>query len=759
MDTQLHISEASPRLAASCALDAPLGMLSYVTPARAKLFSNLGIHTLRDLILRVPRRYLDFSRHVSILEAAVNDTVTISCVIDRINLKRPRPHLSIVEMYVTDTIGIMRISFFRQPWLAKAYHVGDVVALLGKVEYSYGFKCMNSPFIELIHAADTPTSDAHSADTQATNAQAANAHATGAHAQDTSAPQPVVNTRLDTHILPVYALCDGLSAAWYRRIVKICLHKILPLVDCIPSAYLARNRLMGYSTAIQQMHMPTSMSAQEAARRRFAYNELFFLQLALRARTSVEDAQDPIQHCINGRHLKNFYKALPFELSAEQQSAAHDLLHDMQAKTCMNRLLLGDVGTGKTVVCALGFAVCADTSTQAAMLAPTSVLAQQYAEKIGTLLTKLSISWALLTSATTKSERANILSGLQTGSVQVIFGTTSLLSDDVQFHKLSYIVIDEQHRFGVHQRLALRQKSPFADLLAMSATPIPRTLALSFYGDLTCSFIKHKPFSTAKVTTKVLANENVSVAYDAVASCIEQGQQAYIICPLIDSQDARTTVDDIAPNAQSSAQTLHSAQQTFEALKRSSFSAYRIGLLTGRMDSDEKDRVMSQFRAHKLDVLVATTIVEVGVDVPRACAMIILDADRFGLATLHQLRGRVGRGSLAAQVYLVTASKKHSLARRRLDILENTFDGFELSQKDLELRREGDILGYRQSGTLTLRVCDMVRDMDLIEAAHRDVGELLDSDPDLSQVQHRALVHEMHARFPAYFEELKGIGF
>lgn len=749
MDTQLHISEASPRLAASCALDAPLGMLPYVTPARAKLFSNLGIHTLRDLMLRIPRRYLDFSRHVSILEAAVNDTVTISCVIDRINLKRPRPHLSIVEMYVTDTIGIMRISFFRQPWLAKAYHVGDVVALLGKVEYSYGFKCMNSPFIELIHAADARPTDGHAADT----------HAADAHAQDKSALELLPNARLDTHILPVYALCDGLSAAWYRRIIKICLHKILPLVDCIPSVYLARNRLMGYSTAIQQIHMPTSMSAQDAARRRFAYNELFFLQLALRARTSVEDIQDPIQHCINGSHLKNFYKALPFELSAEQQSAAHDLLHDMQAKTCMNRLLLGDVGTGKTVVCALGFAVCADTFTQAAMLAPTSVLAQQYAEKIGTLLTKLSISWALLTSATTKSERADILSQLQTGSVQVIFGTTSLLSDDVQFHKLSYIVIDEQHRFGVHQRLALRQKSPFADLLAMSATPIPRTLALSFYGDLTCSFIKHKPFSTAKVTTKVLANENVSVAYDAVAACIEQGQQAYIICPLIDNQDARTTVDDIAPNAQSSAQTLHSAQQTFESLKRSSFSAYRIGLLTGRMDSDEKDRVMSQFRAHKLDVLVATTIVEVGVDVPRACAMIILDADRFGLATLHQLRGRVGRGSLAAQVYLVTASKKHSLARRRLDILENTFDGFELSQKDLELRREGDILGYRQSGTLTLRVCDMVRDMDLIEAAHRDVGELLDGDPDLSQVQHRALVHEMHARFPAYFEELKGIGF
>lgn len=749
MDTQLHISEASPRLAASCALDAPLGMLPYVTPARAKLFSNLGIHTLRDLMLRIPRRYLDFSRHVSILEAAVNDTVTISCVIDRINLKRPRPHLSIVEMYVTDTIGIMRISFFRQPWLAKAYHVGDVVALLGKVEYSYGFKCMNSPFIELIHAADARPTDGHAADT----------HAADAHAQDKSALELLPNARLDTHILPVYALCDGLSAAWYRRIIKICLHKILPLVDCIPSVYLARNRLMGYSTAIQQIHMPTSMPAQDAARRRFAYNELFFLQLALRARTSVEDTQDPIQHCINGSHLKNFYKALPFELSAEQQSAAHDLLHDMQAKTCMNRLLLGDVGTGKTVVCALGFAVCADTSTQAAMLAPTSVLAQQYAEKIGTLLTKLSISWALLTSATTKSERADILSQLQTGSLQVIFGTTSLLSDDVQFHKLSYIVIDEQHRFGVHQRLALRQKSPFADLLAMSATPIPRTLALSFYGDLTCSFIKHKPFSTAKVTTKVLANENVSVAYDAVAACIEQGQQAYIICPLIDNQDARTTVDDIAPNAQSSAQTLHSAQQTFEALKRSSFSAYRIGLLTGRMDNVEKDRVMSQFRAHKLDVLVATTIVEVGVDVPRACAMIILDADRFGLATLHQLRGRVGRGSLAAQVYLVTASKKHSLARQRLDILENTFDGFELSQKDLELRREGDILGYRQSGTLTLRVCDMVRDMDLIEAAHRDVGELLDGDPDLLQVQHRALVHEMHARFPAYFEELKGIGF
>ena len=435
-----------------------------------------------------------------------------------------------------------------------------------------------------------------------------------------------------------------------------------------------------------------------------------------------------------------------------------DILADMSSPEIMNRLLLGDVGTGKTAVAAFGLAAAADTGTQAAVMAPTSVLARQYAEKVGPLLDASGISWRLLLGSTSAAERAEAAAGLASGEVSVAFGTTALLSDDISFANLSLVVIDEQHRFGVDQRVALRRKGAGADLLAMTATPIPRTLALSLYGDLDCSRITQRPVAGAGIATRAVAPQTIEVAYRGIREAVDAGHQAYVICPLIDDEDTgQDMADDAAPQDEDAAQDApkpHSAVATQRYLAETIFPEYRVGLLTGRMSPAEKDEVMEAFRANQIQVLVSTTVVEVGVDVPNATAMLVLDADRFGLATLHQLRGRVGRGQWPGSVFLETSAKKDTPARKRLAALEQTTDGFQLAELDLDLRHEGEVLGYRQSGGATLRIVDLAEDGDLIAMAHDDARAIFAADPSLEQPENAALAVEMVERFGAYFEEV-----
>ena len=448
---------------------------------------------------------------------------------------------------------------------------------------------------------------------------------------------------------------------------------------------------------------------------------------------------------------------MPFELSDEQDVAVREIFSDMASGEVMNRLLLGDVGTGKTAVAAFALAAVADTGTQAAMMAPTSVLARQYAEKLGPLLERADVRWAVLVGSTPADERARSTAALAAGDIDVVFGTTALLSGDVRFRRLSLVVIDEQHRFGVDQRAALRRKGPGADLLAMSATPIPRTLALSVYGDMSLSRIAHRPVAGAGVATEVLAPENLDIAYGAIRDAVGVGQRAYVVCPLIDdADDGDDMSDDAAPEgAHGSRRPAHSATSVARELEVSLLRGLRIGLLTGRMPAAEKDRVMERFRAGDIDVLVSTTVIEVGVDVPEATVMLVHDADRFGLATLHQLRGRVGRGSHAGRVFLGTTARKGTPARRRLSALERTSDGMELAQKDLELRHEGEVLGYRQSGGVTLRHVDLVADDDLVRAAHHDAHAIASADPDLVSAPYVPLAFEIRRRFGGYFEEME----
>lgn len=712
------------RLARTQAWDGDVSRLRFARGARAEALERLGISTVRDALQHVPHRYLDFTRVTPVAGADVGAEATVVGTVDKVTLKRPRPRLQIVEVALVDATGVLMCAFFKQPWLAEQIHVGDTLAVSGKVTFAYGFKQMTPQFHEVV----------------------AKAGESGASAASFA------------RMLPVHGVTEGLSPAWMRRIESAALADYGDACDFMPASLVATRALMTEARALREAHFPSSRPAAERARRRLAYDELLCLQVALLARRAIELADvRPHMHVVDGPHMAALLKALPFSLTDEQRQAADEILADMAAPRPMNRLLLGDVGTGKTAVAAVALAAVADSLTQAAVMAPTSVLARQYAEKLGPVLERAGVTWALVTGATPAPERAATAGALASGELSVLFGTTAVLGDDLMFHDLSLVVVDEQHRFGVGQRAQLRSKGTAPDQLTMTATPIPRTLALSVYGDLSCSRISKRPLAGAGVTTKVITPENADLAHTAIAEAVAAGHQAYVICPLVDDADDGETLDDVpaAELAQTSVRP-HSAQAVYERLRDRIFKDVRVGLVTGRMSAAEKDEVMAAFRAGEVKVLVSTTVVEVGVDVPNATVMMVWDADRFGLATLHQLRGRVGRGETAGTVFLVSAARGTSPARKRLRALEKTSDGFALAEMDLRLRHEGEVLGYRQSGGVTLRLVDMIADADLVSFAHEDAEALVGADPSLADARHVPLAHEVVRRFGAYFKGERG---
>ena len=730
------------RVQRSCALADSVAHLRYVSGARQEALERLGIHRVRDLLLHIPHRYLDFTHVTKIAYADVGADATVVATVDRVRLKRPRPRLQVVEVFVVDETGVLQASFFRQPWVAEQLHEGDTVALSGKVSFAYGFKQMRSPFYEVIARASAAPEPREQGGGD------------GQH-QSVAAPAASPSAERYARVLPVHPVGEGVSVAWMRRIVSAALADAGDVCDWLPASLCARRGLMTLARALRAAHFPSSLAEAELARRRLAYDELLCLQLALITRRRIElGGVTPQTHVTDGPHLAALLAALPFELTDEQRAAADEILADMAAPRVMNRLLLGDVGTGKTAVAAVALAACADTGTQAAVMAPTSVLARQYATKLGPVLDAAHVSWALVTGATPPDERALACAAVGRGETCVVFGTTALLSDDVSFSALSLAVIDEQHRFGVDQRAALRRKGAGADLLTMTATPIPRTLALSLYGDVDLSRIRHRPRPGAGVTTRVITPDNLDLAWGAIRDAAAAGHQAYVICPLVDDSDDGSELDDVPEALRSPGTRVRSAVSTMAELSGRVLPELTCDLLHGRMSAAEKDRAMERFRAGETQVLVSTTVVEVGVDVPNATVMVVLDADRFGLATLHQLRGRVGRGDVAGTVFLSCAAKRGGAARERLAALEATADGFELAELDLRLRHEGEVLGYRQSGGVSLEVCDLEVDRDLVELAHADARDIAAEDPSLSAPAHRAMALEVRDRFGAYFEEL-----
>lgn len=688
------------RLHATLAYEAPVTTVPQVSAARATALRPLGIATTRDLLATYPRRYVDMSEVVSIEQAVIGKQCTLSGRVYEVKQKRPRPRLSLVEITLIDETGTLIITCFNQPWLKNSLKSSQALSVSGKVEFSYGFKRMTNPLVVVLEP--------------------------GEQAQGI--------------VLPFHPATAKLSRPVMRRIIGRALDRVQGLYDPLPLVLRTRYRLYSRYQALRGVHQPVSLSDAEQARRRLRYEELFFLEWELLEQEHQRTSKHtPCSHTSDGPCVSAFRAHLPFELTPDQRDAVHDILHGMAQPRMLNHLLLGDVGTGKTIVAGFALAAVADSGTQACMMGPTEVLVRQYAVSLGPLLDAAGVTWAVLTGTSTPEQRHAIQAGCADGSIQVLFGTHALLEDAIQWKRCSLVCIDEQQRFGVDQRNRLIAKAPGADVLSMTATPIPRSLALACYGGLSLSYLTSAPAHQGGRTTQVCHFSEEGIAYDALRAALKRGEQAYVICPLIGVEpDAMQDKRDDSPEMEgesrieyaaiewslehdtlSSEHTLSAAALHATILQEQVVPDAQVGLLHGRMASEEKDQVMRQFRQGELDVLVSTTVVEVGVDVPNATIMIIEDADRFGLAQLHQLRGRVGRGEKPAQVFLISRSKAPS-ALQRLHMMETVDDGFTLSEYDLSSRREGDIFGERQHGASPLRLVNIIRDKAVIEAAYAD---------------------------------------
>lgn len=722
------------RFASTMALDLPVSKVKLISPARAKVLNKLGINTIYDLVTHYPHRYIDMSRLEDIACATIGEMCTIIGEIHEITLKQPKPRLNLVEIGFKDQSGLMMVTCFRQPWLMDTLHEGDQIAISGKVEFNYGFKRMTNPFIEKIEA---------------------------------------VSDQSVGRIVPVHHATEKLSTTWMRRLISNALDACQACFDPLPLELREKYRLASRYQSLRSIHFPSHLDDAKQARRRLAYEEVLLLQLHLMMDETLRTSEDePRDHVIDGIHMQKLIEHIPFTLTEEQIQACNELLQVLAKKSVANHMILGDVGTGKTIVAAFGLAAVADSGTQAAMMAPTEVLANQYGIKLGVLLDKASITWATLTGSTTPDDREEILDRLKRGDLDVIFGTQALLEEDVQFKNCSLVVIDEQQRFGVNQRAALLAKGSAPDALFLTATPIPRTLALALYGNLTLSYIKERPRNMAGNMTKVFDKENRGKAYDGALGALKKGQQVYVVCPLVGvakkpsdpkSQEAEgitlgpahdEVFIEIEDDRDLAGENVSAATKEAHYLQNTVFVDYSVGLLHGKMANKDKQETMERFRSGDIQVLVATTVIEVGVDVPNATVMIVEDADRFGLSQLHQLRGRVGRGDIPGEVYLISSTRA-PIALERLAAMEKTEDGYELATYDLSLRREGDILGNRQHGASALKLINVVRDGAIIESAHEDARQILETDPCLESDRYKALAREMRRLFDEE-DEVKG---
>jgi ATP-dependent DNA helicase RecG len=718
-------------------MDAPVRVLNSARFARRqRLLEKLGLATVRDVLGHYPFRYNDFSQVTEIRRARIGEKCSVFGTVLEVSFKQPRPRLKIVEVVLRDSTGMLYASWFNQPWLKTTFKVGTQAFLLGKVEHSYGFKRMASPLFTVLDQDE----------------------AGGLH--EGGEPEGGQSGR----ILPVYHACAGLPTAQVARVVNEALEATEGLYDPLPAACRARLKLMPLGAALRHIHRPATMEQRREARRRLAFDEVFFLMLSLKLkRAAAQKGIAPYAHRADGPALARLGSLLPFDLTDDQRQTIATLLERMCEQRQMNQLLVGDVGSGKTVIAAHALAVAYDSGFQAAMMAPTEVLVQQYVLKVGPLLDALLVPWASLTSSTPASARRKAAGQLADGTLSVVFGTQALLEPDITFKQLSLVVIDEQHRFGVSQRDALRAKGAGCDLLMMTATPIPRSLAQVLYGDLQPTYLRTRHQSVTTVT-KLLDRSQVGIAYDAVRKAAAQGNQAYVVCPLIAQpglqDDGPEGAGDIEGSFDSDARLidtftdlaelegdegLRAVEREVGFLARRVFPDLRVGLMSSRLSAEDKRTAMDQFRAGELDVLVSTTVVEVGVDVPNATVMIVEDADRFGLSQLHQLRGRIGRGSAEGAMFLVTKTRDDE-ALRRLRLLEHVSDGFELAEHDLRLRHEGDVLGSRQHGVGSLRLIRVLDDADLVAAADLETEALLRDDPCLAASRHWHVAHELAMR-------------
>jgi len=655
--------------------------LQGIGPKKAlALKEEAGVETLEDLLYYIPRRYLDRSLFKLLKDCFVNDEVTVSGTIRNVAMAGNRKKF--LEVEISDgTDSLTGVFFGGVQYFARLFSIGDNVIFSGKINF-YRKKQMVHPDFDFIDDASGPGILA-------------------------------INTG---RIIPLYPSTEklktmGFDSRGFRRAIKTALDSYRDGIrETIEADILRRHSLMGIREAVVAIHFPDSFEQAEQARRRLAFNEMFFHQYYLSlSRRYARESYRKKSTAVDGSKYRAFLSSLPFELTTDQKAAVETLYRDITSPGPMNRLLQGDVGSGKTVVAMAAITIVLEQGRQAALMAPTEILAGQHCENARKLMGE-SLRIELLTGSTPKNEKKRIYESVLSGGTDLLIGTHAIIQEGISFRDLGLIIIDEQHRFGVEQRSALREKSETADLLVMTATPIPRSLSLTLYGDLSLTSIRTMPANRLPVKTMFFSGSRLQGVYNSLEKYVSQGRQVYYVLPLIEDSDK---ID------------LKSAMQVFEHLKNEVFPARRVELLHGRMKQQERDAVMERFKNGDIDILVCTTVIEVGIDVPNATVIVIEHAERFGLSQLHQLRGRVGRGNHQSFCVLISPDDISAESKTRIETIVSTNDGFTIAEEDLKQRGAGELIGFRQHGHGgTFEFADLALDMDLILYA-REVAERL----------------------------------
>lgn len=670
----------------------PVTDLQGVSSRKAETLQKIEVRSVLDLITVYPRRYIDRSKQTTIADLTVGEEGMVLVTVSKVATRRMRNRRSLVEVTAEDATGRMKLVFFNQPWRSKQLTEDKEIIIFGRLDLYQGNKQMTNPIVDLVG--------------------------------DRTGRIVAVYPQSEVAGVQSWDL-DALVAEALRRVMKV-----RGFEDPVPKEIRENYRLVDRSTAFLQIHRPGSMQEVTEARRRLVFDELLRIQLELvQRKVQLERSAKGISHNTSGFLTTAFHEQLPYALTEAQKRVIDEILTDLKKDLPMHRLLQGDVGSGKTVVAVTALLSAVQGGHQGAFMAPTEVLAEQHylgisdllqnmnVEDDSTLLGQRPLRVELLTSSASSSQRKLIVEKLANGGVDVVVGTHALIQDEISFFSLGVVVIDEQHRFGVDQRAALREKQSDGmapDVLVMTATPIPRTAAMTVYGDLDVSILDEMPLGRTPIETFWIKEEQA--AWESIRGEAEEGRQAYVVCPLIDESDSLN---------------VRSAEETFTRLSEEVFPDLRVELLHGRIKPNEKNKVMEKFRQGETDILIATTVIEVGVDVPNATVMVVLDAYRFGIAQLHQLRGRVGRGSRSSTCFLV-GDAGTSVGEERLKALVQTTDGFELAEVDLELRGEGTIMADRQKGRNDLRLASLRRDREWVEIAREVATDIVSGDPDLN---------------------------
>ena len=683
----------APTIPATGDLDGPVSQIPGVSSVYARRLEKLHVHTIRDMLYLIPRRHDDFSRLKTIHQLVYGEEATVVGTVQNTTMRRTQRGLTVTTTVVSDATGSMQATFFNQPYLLQQLRPGRQIVLSGRVEAYLGRLLYQSPEWEPLD-------------------------------------QDLVHT---ARLVPVYPLTEGIGPRWIRNVMKRVVDAYAPrLPDPLPPDIRQAQRLLPLSDAVRQAHFPDSAERLGQARHRLAFDEFFVIQLGVLRQRRLWRANDGRALPTPTAALDSFMGALPFGLTGAQQRVLGDILQDMAAARPMSRLLQGDVGSGKTVVAAATMLAAHANGAQAALMAPTEILAEQHARGLQRMFDR----WAevtdqptpevvLLTGSLTASERSAAYAAVASGAAPFVVGTHAVIQSGVEFANLGLAIVDEQHRFGVGQRATLRQKGATAvpHLLVMTATPIPRTLALTLYGDLDLSIIDEMPPGRTPIKTKWVTPRERERAYAFVDAQVRQGRQAFVICPLIEESENMET---------------RAAVQEYERLQQYVFPHLRLGLLHGKMKPADKEAAMAAFYAGETQVLVSTSVVEVGIDVPNATVMFVEGANRFGLAQLHQFRGRVGRGEHQSYCLLVADEEISDVGKTRLEAMERTQNGFELAEEDLKLRGPGEFFGTRQSGLPDLVVAQL-SDVATLEQARGAAEELFARDSDLSAPDHQGL--------------------